>query len=160
MSNRLILAAILSSIILGCDENRIYETNIPLENRIWHQDSVLHFDFEISQSKQLYNLLTNVQYTNEYAYRNLYIRYTLHDSTGAELNSELLENKLFTDKLGKPMGSSAIGDIYELQSPLLQEYQFPNRGKYSISLAQYMRVDSLEELSAIGIRVEQYKAEE
>lgn len=155
MSSRIfILATLLTATLIGCDNMRIYETNVELPNQLWIYDSLLYFDFEIDKSKQQYNLLTNIQYTNDFGYRNLYMTCVLYDSTGQELDKSLINILLFSDKLGEPLGSSAIGDIYELQTPILSKYQFPNRGKYRISLQQYMRVDSLYDLRSVGLHIE------
>lgn len=155
MNNRLfIFAIVLITIMTGCDESRIYETNTKLLNKLWIQDSVLHFDFQIDKSKQLYNLYANIQYANDFNYRNLYVTYILYDSMSQVMDKSLVNINLFSDKLGRPFGSSAIGDIYELQTPIISNYQFPNKGKYSLSFQQYMRVDSLYNLTSVGLRVE------
>ncbi len=155
MSSRLlILGLFLTAALTSCDNTRIYETSVELPNQVWVYDSLLLFDFEIDNKKQPYNLLANIQYANDYTYRNLYMTWVLYDSMEAELDKSLINTSLFSDKLGKPLGSSAIGDIYELQAPILEQYQFPHRGKYRISLQQYMRVDSLHNISRMGLRVE------
>jgi gliding motility-associated lipoprotein GldH len=140
--------------MVSCDESRVYETNVTLGDQLWIHDSLLTFDLEVNDVKQQYNLLANVQYTSEFRYRNLYMTYVLSDSTGKELEKSLINTLLFTNKLGKPLGRSAIGDLYELQTPLLSNYQFTNRGKYRVSLQQYMRIDSLYNLSGVGVRLE------
>ena len=160
MSSRLfIYAIVLITILIGCNESRIYETNVNLSNNLWIHDSLLHFDFEIDKIKQQYNLLINIQYTNDFDYRNLYTTYVLYNSLGQEMDRSLVNSKLFSDKLGKPLGSSAIGDIYELQTPIISKYQFPEKGKYRISLQQYMRVDSLYNLTSIGLHLEKSSAD-
>ena len=61
---------------------------------------------------------------------------------------------LFDAKTGKPSGKSGIGDLYDHRFLLLQNYQFPKPGKYKIVLEQFMRMDTLPGIVAIGIRVE------
>ncbi len=146
--------------MIGCDSARVYETNIEISDQLWIHDSLLHFDFEISDIKQQYNLLANIQYTNDFVYRNLYITYVMYDSTGQQIDKSLINTQLFSNKLGQPLGSSAIGDLYEIQTPLLSKYQFPNKGKYRMSFQQYMRVDSLYNLTGVGLRVEKSTAEQ
>lgn len=160
MSKRLIillLACIVS--FIACDPSRVYETNIELPDQLWVQDSLLHFDFEIKQIKERYNLLTNIQYSNDFDFRNLYLKYTLYDSTGQEIDKSLINTVLFSKKIGKPLGSSAIGDLYELQTQILSAYQFEHRGKYRMAFQQYMRVDSLYKLTSVGLRVEKSTTE-
>jgi gliding motility-associated lipoprotein GldH len=150
----LILAITAITLFMGCDATRVFETNIELEDQLWLRDSLLHFDFEITQSKEQYNLLANIQYASDFEFRNLYLTYTLYDSVGQQVDKSLINTVLFSDKVGKPLGSSAIGDIFEIQKPLLSTYQFDHRGKYRMEFQHYMRIDSLYKLTGVGLRVE------
>ena len=161
MSSRFtILVIVLIAALLGCDDSRIYETNAEISDQLWEQDSLLFFDFEIKKTKQQYNLLANIQYSNEFEYRNLYMTYTLYDSTGKVLDESLINTQLFSKKLGKPLGNSPIGDLYEIQRPLLSQYQFPGKGKYRMSFQQYMRIDSLYHITSVGLRIEKSSNDE
>jgi gliding motility-associated lipoprotein GldH len=60
---------------------------------------------------------------------------------------------LFEPKTGKPLGSG-LGDIFDHRQLLLDDYKFPNSGKYTISFQQYMRVDSLTNIRSMGVRIE------
>lgn len=155
----IILVLVCITTLVGCDASRVYETNIELLDQLWIRDSLLYFDFEIAHIKEPYNLLANIQYSSDFDYRNLYLTYALYDSTGQELDKSLINAMLFSDKVGKPLGSSAIGDIYELQTPILSAYKFEYRGKYRMTFQQYMRVDSLYKLTGVGLRVEKSTTE-
>ena len=161
MSKKLqILVVALASTLFGCDNSRIYETNAEISDQLWEQDSLLIFDFEIKKTKQQYNLLANIQYSNEFEYQNLYMTYTLYDSTDKVLDESLIDTQLFSKKLGKPLGNSPIGDLYEIQRPLISKYQFPGKGKYRMSFQQYMRIDSLYHITSVGLRVEKSSYDE
>jgi gliding motility-associated lipoprotein GldH len=64
---------------------------------------------------------------------------------------------LFDAKTGKPFGKSGIGDLYDHQFLLLQDYQFITAGKYHLELEQFMRQDTLPGILAVGVRVEKAK---
>lgn len=85
--------------------------------------------------------------------------YYLHDSTGNELKKQLVSSYLFDAKTGKPLGSSAMGDIYTHQIELLKNHQFDSPGYYKIRLEQFMRTDTLQGVLSIGLRVEKVIAE-
>ena len=65
----------------------------------------------------------------------------------------MTEFNLFEQKTGRPLGSG-IGDIYDHQLWLLSSYGFDEPGEYTIRLQQYMRLDSLEHILSIGLRVQ------
>ena len=61
---------------------------------------------------------------------------------------------LFDAKTGKPLGKSGIGDLYDHRFILLNNYKFKNKGKYRIVFEQFMRMDTLPGIMAVGLRVE------
>ena len=85
--------------------------------------------------------------------------YSLHDSTGAELEKKLVSKLLFDDKTGEPHGNSGLGDLYDHRLPLILNYQFEKSGKYRVKFEQFMRTDTLSGVLAVGLRVETYTAE-
>ena len=84
----------------------------------------------------------------------IFFTYYLQDSTGAEIQKKLVTQYLFDAKSGKPFGNSGLGDIYDHRFELLKDYQFKDRGRYKIKFEQLMRVDTLQGILAIGLRVE------
>lgn len=144
-------------LISSCDQTRVYEKNLDFETRHWHQDTIPAFSFHIENPQETYNIFANVRNTLDYPFQNLYLYYQLSDSLGNEVLSELQNIMLFDPKTGKPL-NGGIGDIYDHQVTLLEDYSFPKNGGYILELQQYMRRDSLPEIVSIGVRVE--KAEE
>lgn len=138
----------------SCDGNRVFERNESFENKVWLLDSVPEFTFTISDKNVPYNIYFNVRNTVSYPYSNLYITYTLEDSLGNQLAKELVNYELFTRKTGLPLGESSIGDIYDHQFKLKDNYYFEHRGKFSIKFQHYMRMDTLKNVLSVGTRIE------
>ena len=151
-------ASILIVMILSaaCDPNRVYEENQDIENRIWYVDSIPDFSFQISESQKEYDISLNIRNTRSYPFQNLYITYFLEDSTGNLLESELVNFQLFEAKSGKPLGKGGIGDVYDHRFPILNKYKFAGPGGYNLRLQQYMRRDSLPEIIAVGVRIDEH----
>lgn len=149
-----VLLFILVGAIIACDSNRVFEKNMSFDNKMWHLDTVPSFEFTIKDKTIPYNLYFNVRNSVSYPYRNLYITYSLEDSLGNSLAEDLVNYELFTRKTGKPLGESGIGDIYDHQFLILENYQFDRSGNYRISFQHYMRKDSLNDVLAIGSRIE------
>ncbi|UII27808.1 gliding motility lipoprotein GldH [Fulvivirga maritima] len=148
----IIIIAFLGA-LAACDENRIYEKNKTFENKEWLADSTQAFDFKIKDTTLTYNLYYNIRNTISYPFQNIYVQYTLKDSTDKELDSQLINNDLFDPKTGKPYGDG-LGDVFDHQFPILKNYSFDQAGKYTITLQQFMRRDTLPDIIATGIRLE------
>jgi len=139
--------------LIGCDTSRVYELNIDLEDNFWKQDHMPTFQIEIPDADQSYNVYYNIRNTISYPYYNLYLKHILEDSISNVISTNLDELILFDEKTGRPLGSG-LGDIFEHQIPVLVNYQFSNKGKYTLKVQQFMRLDSLPHIMSVGIRVE------
>jgi gliding motility-associated lipoprotein GldH len=141
-------------LITSCDDTRIYEKNHDFTDRYWVAKETPTFDFNIQDTTQRYNLILNLRNSVSYPYARIFVDYTLSDSVGHALAKELLNEYLFDVKTGKPAGSSGLGDIYDHQFVLLENFNFGKHGKYKVSFEQFMRTDTLQGVLAIGLRVE------
>ena len=148
---------ILAILVLsGCDSSRLYEENHDFENMVWTASDIRSFSFEITDSETGYNIYFNIRNTLNYPHYNLYISYQLKDSLNQSIKEGLENVNLFDPKSGDPYGQSSIGNIFDHQFLLLEDYKFDYPGMKSLSLQQYMRYDSLPEIVSTGIRVEFY----
>lgn len=152
---RIYLIAIGTLLLAACGgKGRIYERNVDFADAFWHKDSVVAFDFRISDPSIPYHLIANVRNGSNYPYQNLYFEFSLEDSTGHILVNNLKNVILFDPKSGEPFGEG-LGDLFDHQVNLLDQYEFPTQGKYRLTMEQFMRMDSLPLILSIGLRVEQ-----
>ncbi|MEO9474299.1 MAG: gliding motility lipoprotein GldH [Cyclobacteriaceae bacterium] len=153
-----ILIFVLGVCLISCDQQRLFEENHNVDAEFWYVDSLMVFNFEIDENATPYNIYSNFTHTSDYTYYNLYYRYSLRDSTDKEVNADLVNIHFFDPKTGAPLGSG-LGDVFDHQQLILENYKFENPGAYSISFQQYMRTDSLPNIAAVGARVELATAE-
>jgi gliding motility-associated lipoprotein GldH len=138
----------------SCDDQRVFENNQEFKTRSWVVNEEPVFEFNIPDSTQSYSLYYNVRNSLDYPYARIFVTYALYDSTGKQLSKKLVYHDLFDEKSGRPFGESGLGDLYDHQFPLLTKYQFPSQGKYAVKLTQFMRMDTLQGVLAVGVRVE------
>ena len=150
---------LLAFLVIACDDKRIYEKNQDFDNRQWLITEKPSFEFAIEDTSSKYNLYFNVRNEVSYPKANLYFTYYIADSTGKEIQKKLRSEYLFDKKTGKPFGSSGLGDIYDHQIPIANQLQFKHPGKYNVSFEQFMRMDTLPGILAVGLRVEKIPAE-
>lgn len=144
--------------LFACDNNRVFEKNNELANKQWLADSAQTFSFTVPDSTASYNVYYNLRNSLSYPFRNIYIKYSLTDSSGNVMKTDLVNGDLFEAVSGKPLGSG-LGDVFDHHFPILSDYTFPGKGPFIIELKQYMRRDTLPEIVAVGIRVEHTKTE-
>jgi gliding motility-associated lipoprotein GldH len=133
-------------ILVSCKQNRVYEKYIGLESLQWKMADTLNFELDP-------NIVANaniiaVKHNTDYPYRNMYIRYILKDSLGKEVKNEMINVFLFESTSGKPLGKGFGGSFTKYDTlPFDQKIKFS-----SIHFIQFMRVDHLEGIEAIGFK--------
>jgi gliding motility-associated lipoprotein GldH len=147
----LLIAGLLLS---ACHDNRVYEQISDFDNRQWISAEKPQFEFFIDDISHRYNLYSDIRNSVSYPYSRFFFTYYLQDSTGTDLQKQLVTEFLFDAKTGKPFGKSGIGDLYDHRFLLLENYQFPNTGKYRVVFEQFMRMDTLPGIMSVGLRVE------
>ena len=150
---RLIFSLLVIVALVSCDDQRIYEKNADLKDKMWLADSTLDFTFKVPDLKEKYNLYLNLRNTVSYPYENIYITYYLKDTLNNEIKKQLVNYNLFDPKTGKPFGSG-LGDVFDHQFLLLENFKFERPGPYVFEIQQYMRMDTLPEILSGGLRVE------
>ncbi|BDD03179.1 gliding motility lipoprotein GldH [Aureibacter tunicatorum] len=150
----LAFSGLLFLMLSSCDKSKIFDTNYEFPYEKWNVSNTPEFNFDIKNPEEKYNLSINVRNGIDYPYQNLYVNYQLQDSEGKVLKDTLENILLFDSKTGKPEGLG-YGDVYDLEKPILNEYKFNNAGSFKVVLKQMMRVDDLEGITSVGLKVTQ-----
>ncbi|MBI1768474.1 MAG: gliding motility lipoprotein GldH [Bacteroidetes bacterium] len=151
---RVVFCSMLIAIIMiGCDSSRVYENNVDFKDRSWKIAEPAKFDFQISDTSKKYNLMMDLRNSLEYPYARLFINWELKKDS-LTLSKELISVYLFDQKTGKPFGNSGIGDIYDHQFSILKHFTFKKTGNYRMNFQQFMRLDTIPGILAVGLRVE------
>jgi len=145
----------ISLILFGCDSTRVFEDNVEFRDRKWKITEPVQFEFQVADTSKKYNLLMNIRNSLDYPYARIFVNYDLQTQDSILLNKKMVAEYLFDQKTGKPFGSSGIGDIYDHQFPILRKYSFEKVGTYRMKLSQFMRMDTIPGILAVGIRLEQ-----
>ena len=147
-----ILVFVLSVfLIMACDKNRIYDQYLPIEKTGWDKDSLLVFDFPVSDTMQNHNLYINVRNDIKYKYSNLWLFLTIDEPGGTEL-TDTFEITL-ADPSGKWLGEG-FGGIKTRQAIFKRDIYFPASGDYAIRVQHGMRENILMGITDIGVRLE------
>jgi len=148
------LAIIALLLVFGCDSKRVFEDNAEFKDRKWKLAQFARFNFKITDTTTSYNLFLNVRNSVDYPYARLFVNYELLSQDSSSLSKKMISCYLFDQKTGRPFGTSGIGDIFDHQFPILSNFSFKKPGQYKMNLQQFMRMDTIPGILAIGIRVE------
>ena len=149
---------IILILLSGCDSQRVFEDNTEFRERNWKINEPVQFEFQISDVSIKYNVLMNIRNSLDYPYARIFVNYDLRKLDSTSLSKKMVAEYLFDQKTGKPFGTSGIGDIYDHQFLILKNYSFEKAGTYKMKFNQFMRLDTIPGILAVGIRVE--KAED
>ena len=136
--------------LMGCERNRIFEKHVDLKG-FWPQQSSQLFEFDIIDLETPYQITGMVRNKNTYAFNNLYIKYELFHEDSLII-TDLTEVILFEPKTGKPLGTG-MGSTFDRNFDLIKAHSFKASGHYRIKLTQFMRIDTLQDVDQIGLRV-------
>ena len=138
----------------SCRDNVLYEQHKQFKDGNWYYDSVVVFEWNINRADHTsYDIYYTVMNTMKYPYYNLYMRYNFQTPLHTEFpKANLVENFLMHKQTGSPFGKIQKG-IYNHEFLLLKDYLFENTGTYRLTLQQYMRLDTLPHVGAVGVKI-------
>lgn len=141
----------LGLIISSCDPNQVFERNVELSDLSWHKDSIIKFQIDIQDTINPHNIYINVRNSSRYKLQNLFLFVNTSSPNGSTLRDTF--ECYLADERGKWKGSG-WGDIYDNQFVYKKNIRFPVSGVYTFEYVQAMRIDKLENISDIGLRIE------
>lgn len=153
MAKWILLSAFLLMLI-SCDSNRVYEMNTDFVDTHWLATDTVLFPFSIADTASRYHIILNVRNSIDFETARLFINYKLLDSASMPIRSRLIEHSLFDKKSGEPFGESGLGSIYEHHILVEPNISFPYKGEYLVKLNHMMRVDTLQEVHSVGVKLE------
>lgn len=120
-----------------------------LPEAIWHYDSAASFQFMVEDPAKPYDLYYHIRNNREYPFYNLYVKTELLDGEGKLVRKKLHEVNLMHPKDGTPLGNGE--SLYDHEILLFPNMKFEKSGNYQFNIKQYMRLDTLEGVTAVGL---------
>ncbi len=152
ISNAIIIT-LIGVITLSCNQHKIYDDYVEIDNSIWQEDTLASFEFTVPSDSINYSISYNVRYAEGYPFYNLYLTYYLEDSLQTPISSELQEIILFNKKTGEPLGDG-LGGVFDREVLIFNNMKFPYVGKYHFKIKQFMRIKELPGIISFGIKIE------
>jgi gliding motility-associated lipoprotein GldH len=143
-----------SLIIFACGDLNLFEENQTIHKSSWASNQVLRFEYNVTDTIAPKNIYINFRHTGLYKYNNVYLFVT----TTAPNGKSIKDTADFTiaDPKGKWMGSG-IGDVFDIRLAYKHNIRFAQQGKYVFLIQHGMRDENLQEITDVGIRIENSK---
>ena len=136
----------------GCKEVLLAEQLHNVPKAMWQASTTDSFRFTISDTMASYKVGIVLRHTNQYPYRNVWVRVGLKQPGDDSLRMQDFNLPLATADSWLGIG---MGDIYEVRPALFEQgVSFPKSGELLFTLQHIMRQDPLPGVMQVGIRVE------
>ena len=129
-------------------EKIIFEKNYDIAQHQWLYKDSLSFSFDVKDTTAAYDIELTIKHDNSYPFQNLYITISTVFPNDARvlqtLNLDLADNTGKWD--GKISGSKTI-----FKTNIKSDAFFSALGKYTITLSQFTRQDTLSGVESVGL---------
>lgn len=152
MIQRLLIGCMLI-FLAGCEEKPGYHDYADLK-KFWLNTDTIRFQIPVKDTVSVYSVSMEIRCSVDYQWSRFFSGYEIRDSLGHQLDSGMVNAVLFDPVTGTPKGKGGIGDLYENQVRIRDDFRFPYRGQFTVAIWQMMRRDSLEGITNVGLRIE------
>jgi gliding motility-associated lipoprotein GldH len=148
-SIQIILSLLL---FVGCKETGLYQKVYFMKGNAWSSQEQPAFEFEVKDTTSSYQLYFLIRHTDAYEYNNIWI------SLKSQLPGDSIIRK---DRFDIPLADqnkwlgSGMDDIFDHRVLLYREpVRFSKTGLYKVNIGHEMRVEPLENVFNVGLRIE------
>jgi len=136
---------------VSCTSDRFYEESRKIEGGSWSVANKVIFPVTISDTSAFYNFYIDVRNELRYPYSNLYLFLQTRFPDGRRTRDTI--ECMLASPDGKWLGSGT-GNLRSNRFLFQQHIRFRQQGIYLIELEQAMRVQDLEGIRDVGIRID------
>lgn len=135
-------------IVWGCSEKTTFKQDF-IDNQ-WHFKDSLKFEFENKDNQIDYRIQLKADFTEDFKFTNLYIKFRMVDPEGKE--SESLTNFLLTQPNGEWLIPKSW-NTYHADFTLNESVKFEKKGKYQFWITQYLREDIVSGIKNLQLEI-------
>jgi len=145
---KLIFLCLAIILLNGCKEGKNFSHNF--EQDQWNYKDSLQFVFNNENTQTPYEIRLKADFTQEFPYTNLYLKFRIHEPDGK--SSESLTNFVLTDPSGKWLIPKSWNS-YSADFQLSDSIRFDKIGTYQFWIIQYLREDQLKGIKNLQLQI-------
>jgi gliding motility-associated lipoprotein GldH len=150
MARLLPLFMALTAMLACGGDDIIYQEKQTVSNGLWSYDRQYGFTFDIADTTALYLLVLTIEHTNDYDWENFYAEIETH------FPGDSVQTDVISFELANPAGmwyGKCRGNTCQIEILLQERVRFPMTGTYTLNFEQYMRVDPVEGIRSLELKV-------
>jgi gliding motility-associated lipoprotein GldH len=147
-----LLLSVICLLLTACNSDLIFDESKDIPDASWSYDNPLPFEFEVKDTTKTYQVLLEVEHAGDFGFQNCYVQITTRFPNGEE------KKQAVSLELAAQSGiwnGQCSGNTCSLEIPLQAKAKFKAPGKHSITVEQFMRVNPLPGIKAIGLKIKQ-----
>lgn len=148
----LILVSMLLSV--SCNRDVVFTDFFEIPEKTWSLSDIPSFDVPINDTLNSNNIWLMIRTGSDYPYRNIYLFITASTPGGITITDTLQYD--LADEKGNWYGKG-FGNIHALNLPYKTNVYFPLKGNYMFKIQHGMRIENLNGVYDIGLKVEKIR---
>lgn len=141
-------------ILSSCSDKVFYEKIDHIDHEVWNIDTVLHYEFEITDSLQFYNMYIHVRNSVDFETQMFYVFMTTEFPDGF-IGKDTL-GCIISDPYGKWTGKG-MGRLKDNRFLYKPKVRFAQKGTYKFSVVHGMREENVKGIADFGMSLYYYK---
>jgi len=139
--------------LFSCTNNFLFKADKEIKDG-WHADSIIVFQFNISDTTNIFYSEINIRHTISYPFQNLFV--FIHNTNPLGQTTTDTVECVLANKMGK-WNAKGMGDILDFTQIYKDSIVFKTKGNYKIKIEQAMRygehpsIQSLSEIASVGV---------
>lgn len=152
MRTRVLLALLLVfTFCVSCSRSKVYEKRHTFDKLNWNRFQPVIFDADIKDAESSYTISIMIRHHTVYPYPNLAMTMAIYSPGGERRVKDI--NIPLRDKDGT-FKASGMGDLWDITTPVYQEFQFNEAGHYKFELENRMPKYDTPGIIELGILIE------
>lgn len=140
------------SILIGCKDKALMDETKSFADLGWPMKEKVDFPFFINDTDPSFQLAVAIRQSHDYPFHNCYFLSKVFNSKGQVIKQGLAEAYFYHPKTGKSLSKNS-GSIIGHKYVIFNEMKFPEKGKYTVQIEQYMRKDTLKGIVSVGASI-------
>jgi gliding motility-associated lipoprotein GldH len=145
-----LLIVIFSISLISCNKSKVFEKYSDLNNNKWAREEPVDFVVNIENADVDYDVFIAVRHTVYYMYSNLLVSTTVIYPNG---EIRIKDHSLELRDQGGTFRGQGMGDIFDLEVPIMKKVRFPLSGNYKFTIQNIMSRPETNNIMQIGLIV-------
>lgn len=139
---------------VSCNRDVVFTDFFEIPEKTWRLSDIPSFDVPINDTLNSNNIWLMIRTGSDYPYRNIYLFVTALTPGGITITDTLQYD--LADEKGNWYGKG-FGNIHALNLPYKTNVYFPLKGNYMFKIQHGMRIENLNGVYDIGLKVEKIR---